>query len=246
MGDCIGAKESNVRASVKFHEVGRGTGLWLTMRAIRISPRNFFAEVVATQPTRTSHASESFDELFANNDDNSHAFSYADWIKKARKEIRSSKGPLFLGKNRVFPCNPHFKPQRGLSEQIKSKIFELSQTDPSHYSPKNLARRFCVSVERIDAILKLKTLEGTVKIPNASSYVRRMESILGVEGSMESLEQSDVAADNQKREKKRLVAIPFDSKIVFKAKVQGPQISKNLSTAYLQNGKFRFVDLSRK
>lgn len=216
------------------------------MRAIRISPRNFLADVAASQPTRISPASESFDELFANNDDNSHAFSYADWIIKARKEIRSSKGPLFLGKNRVFPCNPHFKPQKGISEQIKSKIFELSQTDPSHYTPKNLARRFCVSVERIDAILKLKILESTVKIPNASSYVRRMESILGVDSSMESLEQSEAPADSQKGEKKRLVAIPFDSKIFFKAKVQGQQIMKSPSTAHLQNGKFRFVDLSRK
>ncbi|KAJ1498632.1 hypothetical protein HMI54_012510 [Coelomomyces lativittatus] len=82
-----------------------------------------------------------------------------------------------------FPMNPLFKPVKPLSDEFRSHVFSLHQLDPIEHSIERLAFRFSLSHERIQAVLKLKDLEGQWKTegrPLQTEFTQGMEEMLQV------------------------------------------------------------------
>lgn len=86
---------------------------------------------------------------------------YEEWIKgdgKMFEEAPPGHGPFWIG-NTPFPLNPSFDPPPPLSQKNKRMIWNLHQTDPKN-SVRALSGKFGVSMERVQAVLRLQALEA--------------------------------------------------------------------------------------
>ncbi|KAI9294575.1 hypothetical protein K502DRAFT_316846 [Neoconidiobolus thromboides FSU 785] len=93
----------------------------------------------------------------------------------------------YLGKNNApFPMNPFFKPHKPVSEENKKKIFDYYKQNPKVNTPRKLGNIFRLSVKRVEAILKLKSLQeelitkGKEKFILQTNFQIGMEKLLGV------------------------------------------------------------------
>ena len=58
-----------------------------------------------------------------------------------------------------FEDNPEFRRHRPLSDATKEKIFQAITSNPTENPPRKVAAKFGISLERLDAIVRLKKLE---------------------------------------------------------------------------------------
>ncbi|KAA1467779.1 hypothetical protein DENSPDRAFT_832918 [Dentipellis sp. KUC8613] len=88
----------------------------------------------------------------------------------------------WLGNHIPFPLNPSFQPPTPISDQLRTSLYNLYMDDPEANSVRELARRYHLSIKRVDAILRLKGLEAhwnkgkTIQ----TGFREGMETILGV------------------------------------------------------------------
>lgn len=104
---------------------------------------------------------------------------YADRIPVKGKNI--PRVQRFLLPDQPFPLNPFFKPIPPLSNTIKDKIFQLYLSDKQTYTPRRLAEKFKISIIRVNAILKMKSIEHEMvreNIPVQSDLSRNMDILL--------------------------------------------------------------------
>jgi hypothetical protein len=59
--------------------------------------------------------------------------------------------------------NPFFKPDPPLSNETRNEIYKLYKKDAVTYTPRKLGETFKISIARITAILRMKTLEDEWK-----------------------------------------------------------------------------------
>ena len=62
-----------------------------------------------------------------------------------------------------FPLNPSFKPPTPLSDQLRTLIYNEYMTNPELYNVRVLSERHGISIQRVDAILRLKGMEESWK-----------------------------------------------------------------------------------
>jgi hypothetical protein len=85
------------------------------------------------------------------------------------------------GQDHPFPMNPYFKPPKPLSEKTKKELFGMYQSNPKQWTPRALALHFGISIVRTHAILRLKSLEMSMKkdkIPLQTDLTKGMEKLL--------------------------------------------------------------------
>ena len=63
------------------------------------------------------------------------------------------------GPGQPFEDNPEFRRHRPLSDATKEKIFQAIISNPTENPPRKVAAKFGISLERLDAIVRLKKLE---------------------------------------------------------------------------------------
>lgn len=68
--------------------------------------------------------------------------------------ITNEKAPF-----QPFPLNKSFKPPVPVADELRTQLYRLYMTDPEKNSVRNLASRYHLSMQRVDAILRLKGLE---------------------------------------------------------------------------------------
>lgn len=89
-------------------------------------------------------------------------FGFNEWKAQALELLQKSPhGPLPMQPQQelLFPWHPEFKLVRPLSQAARSTLYHTYLSDPLFFTPKRLALLFKVSVERADAIIRLKTHE---------------------------------------------------------------------------------------
>ncbi|KAF7302924.1 hypothetical protein MKEN_01254800 [Mycena kentingensis (nom. inval.)] len=82
-----------------------------------------------------------------------------------------------------FPFNPSFQPPAPISDNLRTQIHAAYMRDPLKNSVRVLSQRHHVSLKRVEAILRLKSLESfMVKQgkPLQTGFLRGMEMLLGV------------------------------------------------------------------
>jgi hypothetical protein len=72
-------------------------------------------------------------------------------------------------KSQPFPINPSFKPPLPVSDELRTSLYQQFMTDPEKNSVRVLAQRNHLSMQRVDAILRLKGLEEHWKQVGARS-----------------------------------------------------------------------------
>ncbi|CCM03643.1 uncharacterized protein FIBRA_05787 [Fibroporia radiculosa] len=92
----------------------------------------------------------------------------------------SSNGALI--NSTPFPLNPSFKPPAPVSDRLRSVIYQEYMSNPKMYTVRKLSERHGLSIQRVDAILRLKGLEDhwRKKKPLQTGFQAGMEQILGV------------------------------------------------------------------
>ncbi|KAJ3413650.1 hypothetical protein HDV05_007718 [Chytridiales sp. JEL 0842] len=120
-------------------------------------------------------------------DDKKGALSEANqWLKtQGTRFVKSPPyGSNYVGRdNRPFPMNPYFQPTPPLSDSVKDEIYQLYMEKPAEMTPLNLAKKFGISIIRVQAILRLKALEKKYEETNKPLQVhlnREMERLLSV------------------------------------------------------------------
>ena len=58
-----------------------------------------------------------------------------------------------------FAGNPEFRRQRPLSDATKEKVFQLITGNATENPPRKVAARYGISIERVEAIVRMKQLE---------------------------------------------------------------------------------------
>lgn len=142
--------------------------------------------------------------------------SFPTWYKQMRGKLAVGAGPVYLGKTAPFPYNPEFRPQRPLTDEFKSRVVALWDSNPSQWTPRQLAIRFKISIERVKAIIKLKLLQRKMEAEGFKvdkEYVSRMESHLDATGPTVP-EASLIDEYNvTKNMPPKLMAVPEESKM---------------------------------
>ncbi|EGF77304.1 expressed protein [Batrachochytrium dendrobatidis JAM81] len=84
--------------------------------------------------------------------------------------------------NQPFPMNPYFKPDPPLSDKTRKAIYALFLEDQAYWTPRRLAEQFGIAIVRVQAILRLKALEGKLQkegSPPQIEFTNGMERLLG-------------------------------------------------------------------
>lgn len=86
-----------------------------------------------------------------------HRKSFVRWIETKGQQYRStgntSSTNYLDGRSHPFPLNPQFQPQPPLSQNVKGRIYDDWQ---SGTGLRQLSQSYGISLERIEAILKLE------------------------------------------------------------------------------------------
>ncbi|KAH8119987.1 eukaryotic mitochondrial regulator protein-domain-containing protein [Phellopilus nigrolimitatus] len=90
-------------------------------------------------------------------------------------------GPNWLGEKHPFPLNPSFRPPPPVSDKTRTLIYERYMSSPRKNNIRKLSAEFGISLKRVDAILRLKSMEaGWEKGKQLQTgFVAGMERILG-------------------------------------------------------------------
>ncbi|KAJ1973240.1 hypothetical protein H4R35_004219 [Dimargaris xerosporica] len=121
-------------------------------------------------------------ERYANPKRRSYKWLYSDdgWQYALAKKGR----PNWLGRRVPFPMNPAFQPRTPTPDAMRDEIYNVWKSDPIKNTPRTLAYQFKFSIQRIEAILKLKVLEKRMeeegKVPLQKDLTKNMENLLGV------------------------------------------------------------------
>ncbi|KAF9074981.1 eukaryotic mitochondrial regulator protein-domain-containing protein [Rhodocollybia butyracea] len=88
----------------------------------------------------------------------------------------------WLGSEVPFPLNKSFKPPPPISDAQRSEMYRLYMTNPQTNSVRALSQKFHISLDRVDAILRLKGMEEDFVKGNQlqTGFVKGMERLLGV------------------------------------------------------------------
>ncbi|KAF8507981.1 eukaryotic mitochondrial regulator protein-domain-containing protein [Hysterangium stoloniferum] len=110
--------------------------------------------------------------------------TYENWVSSTgRKYMHPNPlGPKWLGRDVPFPLNPTFKPPTPLSDAVRSAVYEMYVSNPARNNTHAVSTRYGISIKRIEAIIKLKSLEAQWKKqkPLQTGFLAGMEGILGV------------------------------------------------------------------
>ncbi|GJJ11308.1 hypothetical protein Clacol_005540 [Clathrus columnatus] len=113
--------------------------------------------------------------------------AFGSWLESQGRKFQypSFTGPKWLGGNVPFPLNPTFKPPPPLSDRVRDTIYRAYVSNPAANDLRVLSVRYGISIPRVDAILKLKSLEARWREPESGKTVQTgfqvgMESLLGV------------------------------------------------------------------
>ncbi|KIM47635.1 hypothetical protein M413DRAFT_22264 [Hebeloma cylindrosporum] len=106
--------------------------------------------------------------------------SYKEFMEKMGYKYQYAKPQHYLGET-PFPMNPSFKPPPPIANDQRTLMFHMFLQDPFRNGPRRLAKRFNLSLKRVDAILRLKGLENAwVKGKELQSgFQYGMEKLLG-------------------------------------------------------------------
>ncbi|KAG8930769.1 hypothetical protein FRC02_003693 [Tulasnella sp. 418] len=104
--------------------------------------------------------------------------------------------PNFLERKlHPFPMNPSFRPPVPISDGLKQHIFDAYVRDPKLNSLSTLSTRFGISPLRLQAIIRLKSLELEWKEANRplrTNFRDAMESTLGVKPFREDMPEANM------------------------------------------------------
>jgi hypothetical protein len=81
------------------------------------------------------------------------------WLDTQGKKYDMLMARNWLHPDRPFPKNPWFVPPVPLSDADRENIYKEYRSDPKKNTPGALAKKFNLSVLRVEAILRLKHLE---------------------------------------------------------------------------------------
>lgn len=87
-----------------------------------------------------------------------------------------TEGPFYVtnNKNSPFPLNPLYIAQRPLSNETKNEIFNAWRKDSTEWTSKKLAMHFGISILRVEAILRHKSLENQWKNVSIAKFLINM------------------------------------------------------------------------
>ena len=86
---------------------------------------------------------------------------YRQWLKSGAQAYRFPKprrGPHWLGET-PFPQNPFFHPPPPVHQNVRDDMWRLHTQSPQQWTVRSLSSKFRISLERTEAILRLKALE---------------------------------------------------------------------------------------
>ncbi|KAF8203788.1 eukaryotic mitochondrial regulator protein-domain-containing protein [Pholiota molesta] len=92
--------------------------------------------------------------------------------------------PLAYLGDTPFPMNPSFRPPPPISNEQKDVMFQLYLRHPLENGPRRLAKRFNISLKRVNAIIRLKLLEQRLSMENSklqTGFQVGMERLLGAQ-----------------------------------------------------------------
>lgn len=106
--------------------------------------------------------------------------SFENWYSEMKTKLKTGYGPVMMGKKTPFPYNPEFKPTRPISEKFRRKVYDMWASDPTMWSHRQLSSKFKISLERVEAIIKLREMQK-------KSLDQGIELNLDYQSSMEKL-----------------------------------------------------------
>ncbi|KAJ4472527.1 eukaryotic mitochondrial regulator protein-domain-containing protein [Lentinula edodes] len=108
--------------------------------------------------------------------------SFKLFMKDTAPKFKFAAPNNWLGGNVPFPLNRSFVPPPPISDKQRSEMYRLYMLDPEKYGVRALSQKFHVSLDRVDAILRLKGMENAWVKGNTlqTGFVTGMERILGV------------------------------------------------------------------
>jgi hypothetical protein len=86
-------------------------------------------------------------------------FRWACWRVVQAFRVVELTGSLPFIPGQPFPRNPYFQAVPPVSDAMRERMFTKFSEDPRKWSPRILAEEYGLSQLRVQAILKLKTLE---------------------------------------------------------------------------------------
>ncbi|KAJ3314441.1 hypothetical protein HDV04_000423 [Boothiomyces sp. JEL0838] len=131
----------------------------------------------------------------------------------------------FIKADKPFPMNPYFKPRPPLSNKTRQEIFDLYEEDSTKWTPRQLAEKFGISIVRVEAILRLKSLGKQMDTKITAPLVEGMEQMLGkasTESRLEPLKETVLAANKpfiQLLDEEKHLS-PEDAAVLLKLKPQ--------------------------
>ncbi|KAF5392401.1 hypothetical protein D9757_002299 [Collybiopsis confluens] len=107
--------------------------------------------------------------------------SFRKFMETIAPEFQTASPRNWLGET-PFPLNSSFKPPPPISDAQRDEMYALYMTDPEKNNIRALSTRFHVSINRVDAILRLKGMQREWAKGNAiqTGFVRGMERLLAV------------------------------------------------------------------
>ncbi|KAF8956051.1 eukaryotic mitochondrial regulator protein-domain-containing protein [Flammula alnicola] len=127
--------------------------------------------------------------------------SYREFLEKIGVKYQYARPLHYLG-DTPFPMNPSFKPPPPISNEQKEVMFRMYLAHRLENGPRRLAKRFNLSLKRVNAILRLKLLEKTFergkdKRVLQTGFEAGMEKLLGAQthSSVSAIKQNLVATE---------------------------------------------------
>ncbi|KAI8372242.1 eukaryotic mitochondrial regulator protein-domain-containing protein [Choanephora cucurbitarum] len=108
------------------------------------------------------------------------------------KFARPAKGTTNYLSVTPFPNNPLFQPRPPLSDARRQEIYDAFVTDPENWTVRKLATKYGISLKRVEAILKLKSLEKEMEMNGVAlqkKFNKGMEQLMGVDKTAEILRE---------------------------------------------------------
>lgn len=87
--------------------------------------------------------------------------AYSEWVRGDGERFRyptPGRGPHWIGPT-PFPMNPSFLPPPPVHQDVRDSMWRLHTQAPKQWTVRSLSDKFRVSLERTEAILRLKALE---------------------------------------------------------------------------------------
>ncbi|KAJ3983296.1 eukaryotic mitochondrial regulator protein-domain-containing protein [Lentinula detonsa] len=103
-------------------------------------------------------------------------------MKDTGRAYKLASPQNWLGGGVPFPLNQSFIPPPPISDKQRNEMYRLYMLDPEKNSVRALSQTFHISLDRVDAILRLKGMEDAWAKGNQlqTGFVRGMERLLGV------------------------------------------------------------------